>query len=142
MRGRQDGERSAVRLAVWLHDREPVARAKAHRFLVHAAPESVLLPGARGVAPDHTSIGGDAEPFQPAYIFIGYRGFVGCGDRFLPQEVGSAINRILQAPRENARVQSGKRNFDPRSVGLHLAAPCLVPGLGLPERTSTRLNSS
>ena len=126
MRGREDRERAAA----GFENRQAVARAQAHGILVDGAAEAVVLPAARGIAPHQPRVVVHAEALQSADVFVRHRGLRRRGHHFLAQQVGAAINGVLERAGEDAGRESRERDLQARALRLHLAGAGVVSGPG------------
>jgi len=118
---REDGQRSAT----GFEDREPIAGTQTDGILIDRSAERVVLPAPRGISPHQLRVVGGGEPFESTDVLVGDRRRSGLRHKFLPDEVGTAIHRILQGAGEQAHLNAGERDLQPGAGG---------PDLGIRDR--------
>src|ERR1700722_4234957 len=87
-----------------------------------------MLPSACSITPYNASVVFDRKTLQAAAVLICHRWFAGLGNRFLAQQISSAVHSVLQAAGKNAGIETGEHHFDARAVGSYLTARYVIGG--------------
>ena len=97
-------------------DAQTVARTQPYRVSIQSAAKIVLLPRSRWVAPNQASAFPDREALQPGQVFVCHRRLLRLGNRFLPEQTRSLVNREVQPSRENAHLKSWEGDLQTGSL--------------------------
>src|SRR4029077_6521376 len=88
-----------------LDRQEAIARLHRHLAFIPRAAELIVLPCVGDVAPYSARRASDGEPLDPRVVLVGNGALVGFRDRFLTNQVGAFVDRVLEAPRKDAELQ-------------------------------------